>query len=180
MLGSTRVHSLAGYVTPSSFPSPPPLFPPFPRVSLVSEACSAVQFICSFLGQEASSSEGTTLRKKVEKTCSGLSLLDLNYALYRCDSEEKDDGHGGGAYVVPGAGALVYCGLQGIMAMLSTVRDQNDLGHPICDNLRAGDWMIGYTANRLKLRAGTEEVCEWVGGHLECERNCSMVVGGIS
>ena len=134
--------------------------PSRPRVSLVSEACSAVQLVCSFLGQEESSAEGMALRKTVKKTCSGLSLLDLNYALYRCDSEEKDDGRGGGAYVVPGAGALVYCGLQGIVAMLRRVRDQNDLGHPICDNLRAGDWLIGYTANRLKLRKGTEEVCE--------------------
>lgn len=36
------------------------------------------------------------------------------------------------------------------------MRDNNDLGHPICDNLRAGDWMAGYTSNRLKLREGTK------------------------
>ncbi len=79
-------------------------------------------------------------------------------------SEEQDDGNGGGVYVVPGAGALVYCGFQGIMSMFSGVRDNNDLGHPICDNLRAGDWLMGYTVNRLRLRDGTGPVSGWVGG----------------
>ena len=60
--------------------------------------------------------------------------------------------------MVPGMEGLVYCGLQGIMSLLAGVRDNNDLGHPICDNLRAGDWMIGYTVNRLKLRKGTAKV----------------------
>ncbi len=36
------------------------------------------------------------------------------------------------------------------------MRDNNDLGHPICDNLRAGDWMAGYTADRLGVREGTK------------------------
>ena len=57
--------------------------------------------------------------------------------------------------MIPGAGGLVYCGLQGIMSMLKDVRDNNDLGHPLCDNLRAGDWMAGYIVNRLRLRKGT-------------------------
>ena len=43
--------------------------------------------------------------------------------------------------------------------MLETIRDNNDLGHPVCENLRGGDWMAGYTANRLKLCPGTKEVC---------------------
>ena len=50
-----------------------------------------------------------------------MDLLDLNYALYRCNQEEMDDGHGGGTYEVPGAGDLVYCGLQGIMSMITKV-----------------------------------------------------------
>ena len=42
-----------------------------------------------------------------------LSLSDLNRVLYRADPEERDDGNGGGVYVLPDTGALVYCGLQG-------------------------------------------------------------------
>ena len=137
-----------------------------PRVSLVPAACGAVQLIRSFLGEELTAVEGTKWRQQLEDTVDQLDLLDLNYALYRCDAEERDEGHGGGAYVVPGAGAFVYCGLEGIMSMLTTVRDNNDLGHPICDNLRSGDWMAGYTINRLRLKKGTKKVYMHVHVHV--------------
>ena len=120
--------------------------------------CMAIQLIRSFLGREKTAEVGTKWRKAIEAAIGELNLLDLNYALYRCDQEERDDGYGGGAYVVPGAGAFVYCGIQGIMSMLTTVRDNNDLGHPLCDNLRSGDWLAGYTVNRLRLRNGTKKV----------------------
>ena len=89
-------------------------------MSLVPEACQAVRLIRSFLGT-SDSPEGSALRQKVEQCCEGMDLLDLNFALYRCDQEERDDGLGGAAYEVPGAGSFVYCGLQGIMSMLSKV-----------------------------------------------------------
>ena len=43
-----------------------------------------------------------------------LSLSDLNRVLYRADPEERDDGNGGGVYVLSETGALVYCGFQGM------------------------------------------------------------------
>ena len=101
----------------SDLPCAPPR-----RVSLVPEANHAVQVIRSFLGESQDSVEGCNLRQKVERCCEELDLLDLNYALYRCDQEERDDGMGGAAYEVPGAGSFVYCGLQGIMSMLAKVR----------------------------------------------------------
>ena len=122
------------------------------------EACSVVRVIRSFLGKEESSTEGKKLRQAVEEACSLLSLLDLNYALYRCDSEEKDEMKRE-AYIVPGAGALVYCGLQGIVGILKTAKENNNLSHPICLNLNDGNWIMDYTTDRLKLRVGTEEVC---------------------
>ena len=128
------------------------------RVSLIPTTTTAIQLIRSFLGCETTAEGGTKWRQALEDAVKDLNLLDLNYALYRCDQEERDDGHGGGAYVVPGAGAFTYCGLEGIMSMLTTVRDNNDLGHPICDNLRSGDWMAGYAVNRLRLRCGTLKV----------------------
>ena len=90
-------------------------------MSLVPEACQAIQLIRSFLGESSDSAEGNSLRQKVELCCEGMDLLDLNYALYRCDQEERDEGQGGAAYEVPGAGSFVYCGLQGIMSMLNKV-----------------------------------------------------------
>lgn len=93
------------------------------RVALVPEANSAVLLLRSFLGQSNESAEGRSLRQKLSICCEEMDLLDLNYALYRCDQEERDDGFGGGAYEVPGAGSFVYCGLQGIMSMLAKVRE---------------------------------------------------------
>ena len=130
----------------------------FRRVSLVPSTCKAIGLLRSFLNRDSMAQVGTKWRQDIAAAVGDLDLLDLNYALYRCDQEERDDGHGGGAYVVPGAGAFVYCGVEGIMSMMKTVRDNNDLGHPVCDNLRSGDWLAGYTVNRLHLRPGTKKV----------------------
>ncbi|XP_063230044.1 glycogen debranching enzyme [Bacillus rossius redtenbacheri] len=96
-----------------------------------------------------------------------LQLADLNRALYRCGAEERDDGPGAGEYDIPGAGPLVYCGLQGFMSLLSDIRPANDLGHPMCNNLRQGNWMIDYAWQRLKRDAGTLELGRWLEGSLE-------------
>lgn len=78
-----------------------------------------------------------------------LDLGDFNALLYRCDAEERDAG-GGGVYDVPGYGPLVYAGLQGVASLLAVVRPADDLGHPLCDNLRAGDWLPEYLWRRLE------------------------------
>ena len=81
-------------------------------MDLLPEVCSAVQLVRSFIGRESSSTEGAQLWSKLSSLATSLSLSDLNYAVYHCDNEEQDDGHGGGVYVVPGGGAMTYCGLQ--------------------------------------------------------------------
>ena len=43
----------------------------------------------------------------------------------------------------------------GLMSVMAEIRPRNDLGHPFCDNLRSGDWMIDYVSNRLISRSGT-------------------------
>lgn len=42
--------------------------------------------------------------------------------------------------------------------MLNDIRERNDLGHPICHNLREGDWLPQYLADRLKVKKGTKVV----------------------
>ncbi|CAH0407528.1 unnamed protein product [Chilo suppressalis] len=78
-----------------------------------------------------------------------LQLGDFHALLYRCDAEERDAGCGG-VYTVPGHGPLVYAGLQGVASLLETVCANDDLSHPVCDNLRAGDWLLEYQWARLE------------------------------
>ncbi|KAK4875160.1 hypothetical protein RN001_011582 [Aquatica leii] len=105
-----------------------------------------------------STKQTTDLGKIIQK----LNLSDLNRALYRCDEEEKDEGKGFGAYNIPNFGSLVYCGLQGFMSLLSNIRPNNDLGHPVCGNLRDGNWMIDYVSQRLEIDEGTKELGQWI------------------
>ncbi|XP_047985833.1 glycogen debranching enzyme [Leguminivora glycinivorella] len=84
----------------------------------------------------------------LERALAPLQLADYNALLFRCDAEERDAG-AGGVYDVPGHGPLVYAGLQGLMSLLEEVRSEDALGHAVCDNLRAGDWLLDYTWRRL-------------------------------
>lgn len=91
-----------------------------------------------------------------------LSLAEMNTVLYRTDAEERDDGLGFGAYHVPGHGVLPYCGLQSFMTVFEQIRPSNQLGHPMCNNLREGDWMLDYIANRLISHPPTKLLGLWL------------------
>ncbi|XP_059168911.1 glycogen debranching enzyme-like isoform X2 [Physella acuta] len=92
---------------------------------------------------------------------SKLSLADLNRCLFRIDQEEKDDCYGFGAYGIPNRGAMVYCGLRGITSQLKEIRPVNDLGHPLCGNLRDGNWLPDYIANRMKPHQNLQQLATW-------------------
>lgn len=81
----------------------------------------------------------------------GCDLFDLNTILYRADAEERATSDGqDGAYAIPNHGPLVYCGLQGWWSVLRDVITNNDLGHPICNHLREGQWALDYIVGRLE------------------------------
>jgi len=75
--------------------------------------------------------------EEITSVVSKLDLVSLNHILYRCKEEE------GGIYSLPSFGDFVYAGLQGIASILDQVSINNDLGHPICANLRNGNWLMG-------------------------------------
>ncbi len=80
-----------------------------------------------------------------------LDLVDLNFLLYRCEPEERDGSNGSdGVYDIPGYGKLVYAGLQGWWSLLKDIIKDNNLAHPLCQNLRDGQWALDYTVGRLE------------------------------
>lgn len=86
-----------------------------------------------------------------DKAMSNLDLVDLNAVLYRADGEEKDVTEGNdGVYTIPQSDPLVYCGLEGWMAVLRPIIQSNDLGHPLCAHLRDGTWALDYVHKRLE------------------------------
>ncbi|GAP83394.2 putative glycogen debranching enzyme [Rosellinia necatrix] len=82
---------------------------------------------------------------------SELGLVDLNFLLYRCEAEERDGSEGkDGVYDIPGYGKVVYAGLQGWWSLLEEIIRDNNLAHPLCQNLRDGQWAMDYTVGRLE------------------------------
>jgi glycogen debranching enzyme len=92
-----------------------------------------------------------------EEAFSKLDLIDLNFALYRCEAEERDSSSGeDGVYSIPKHGPLVYAGLQGWWSVLENIVRYNELGHPLCDHLRQGEWALDYIVGRLEKVAKQE------------------------
>jgi glycogen debranching enzyme len=80
-----------------------------------------------------------------------VNLADLNFILYRCDAEERDSSENkDGVYDIPGYGPLVYAGLQGWWSVLRDIVNDNNLGHPLCNHLREGQWALDYCVGRLE------------------------------
>lgn len=81
--------------------------------------------------------------EELKSIVSKLDLTALSRVLFSCDQEERDMGLGGTAYDIPNFGPIVYCGLQGFVSLLTEISPRDDLGHPLCNNLRDGNWMMG-------------------------------------
>ncbi|KAL4884419.1 hypothetical protein BJY04DRAFT_182448 [Aspergillus karnatakaensis] len=93
-----------------------------------------------------------------DEAFSGSNLVDLNFVLYRCEAEERDSSGGqDGVYNIPNHGPLIYAGLQGWWSVLENIIRYNDLGHPLCDHLRQGQWALDYIVKRLVKAAGKPE-----------------------
>ncbi|VVC27660.1 Hypothetical protein CINCED_3A023505 [Cinara cedri] len=97
-----------------------------------------------------------------EQATSRLTLTDINYILFRCAEEDE-----GNIYDVPEFGKLVYCGIQGFISVLDTVALNNDLGHPLCANLRNGFWILDYICERLKRKEFENSAVYQFGDFLE-------------
>ncbi|KAG5998640.1 hypothetical protein E4U52_006436 [Claviceps spartinae] len=100
---------------------------------------------------EHSAGLDTYVTSGAQAAWSQLDLIDLNFLLYKCEAEERDSSGGrDGTYDVPGHGKLVYAGLQGWWSIMKDVIRENNLAHPLCQNLRDGAWALDYILGRLQ------------------------------
>lgn len=90
------------------------------------------------------------MQNEIESVLNHLNYDELNILLYRCANEETSENINSNVYDIPKYGPLVYAGLQGFMNILEKQRLANNLGHPIFENLRNGDWMMQFIADRLR------------------------------
>ena len=95
---------------------------------------------------------------------------EINVVLFRTAPEDYDS-IGQSLYEIPGFGSLVYCGLQGIVSAVLPIARKNDLGHPICSNMRQGPWLYDYTIRRLEkylaYYPGLKPFYDWLHARIE-------------
>uniref|UniRef100_A0A0N4ZYY6 Glycogen debranching enzyme n=1 Tax=Parastrongyloides trichosuri TaxID=131310 RepID=A0A0N4ZYY6_PARTI len=93
--------------------------------------------------------ENSPRLQKIRKAIAELDLYYFNKLLFRVDGEEREDSNDH-AYNIPHWGSLPYCGLQGVRSLLKRVASDNDQGHPLCHNIRNGNWLAEYCYKRLQ------------------------------
>ncbi|EGC49156.1 glycogen debranching enzyme [Histoplasma capsulatum var. duboisii H88] len=102
-------------------------------------------------GEDPSENLRSFIISGADEAFGNLDLIDLNFVLYRCDAEERDSSGGkDGVYNIPNFAPLDYAGLQGWWSVLEPIVHSNDLGHPVCDNIRSGQWAFDFIVGRMK------------------------------
>jgi len=117
------------------------------------------------MAQSIADLDGLLTPDAIESPLRDLTLSELNYLLFSCESEESDRSAGKrAAYDIPGFGPLVYCGLMGVCAALDAERvSRAELaGSPVVENIRAGDWLLDYLIDRLEPMPGLAGVRSWL------------------
>nr|CDJ90340.1 Amylo-alpha-1 domain containing protein [Haemonchus contortus] len=126
------------------------------RVRLTENARTSIGTIRAVIAGNAE------LEKELAFVLDSITLQDFNRLFFMTDAEERVTvGHG--TYYVPRFGQLVYCGLQGLIPLLNQIRVNNDLGHPLCANLRDGTWLCEYVSARLERYPGLIYVSQFFG-----------------
>ncbi|KAI0898190.1 glycoside hydrolase family 13 protein [Annulohypoxylon nitens] len=128
-------------------------------------------------GAEHSAGLDTYVTSGAKEAMAELDLVDLNFLLYRCETEELNGSDGkDGTYDIPGHGSIVYAGLQGWWSLLKDIIKDNNLAHPLCQNLRDGQWALDYTVGRLerisqqKEFAGLAKPAAWLKSRFDAIR----------
>ena len=120
-------------------------------VVLNDDSKSQLPFIRKSIGELLNTNiNKEVFNNEIETIINRLNFDELNILLYRCSQEETSEGIFSDVYDIPKYGPLVYAGIQGFVSVIERERLNNNLGHPLFENLRNGNWIMNYTADRLK------------------------------
>jgi len=90
-----------------------------------------------------------SLSNGFDSSMRGLTLVDFNTLMYRCENEEKVS-HNGGTYSFNDYGSCFYAGIMGILGALNTAsRSPQGMAHSVFENIRQGNWLIDYIYSRV-------------------------------
>jgi glycogen debranching enzyme len=117
-----------------------------PKPSTI-ESCNKIESLVS----------NDSIRQQLKDLVKPLSHQKLNFILFRCEKEDLSE-FGEGAYELSNVGKFVYCGIEGIYPMIKKIQETNDLGHPLCANLRDGHWLCDYIIRRLRRLPEIEKI----------------------
>lgn len=96
-----------------------------------------------------------------------LDLAAFNILLYRCDNEEKDMSFGSrGIYGIDNT-AICFAGIAGVCIPLKKIIKYNDMGHPLFNNLRNGNWLMDYMIDRLDQEPLLKDIQDWLRREFE-------------
>jgi len=97
-----------------------------------------------------------------DKIIEKMTLNTMNYVLFCCEEEQKTFNSSHRSFEINQWRPLVYAGLMGIALPMQQIKSENDLGHPICKNLRDGDWLLRYISGRLERYEDTSALGDWL------------------
>lgn len=89
-----------------------------------------------------------------------VSLETLNYSLYKCNEEELDYTDGiRGTYNIDGV-PIMYAGISSYVYLIRSYKETQNLGSPLYNNIRAGNWLLDYILTRFKENPNTQFVVD--------------------
>lgn len=89
---------------------------------------------------------------KVDNFIDGINILQLNYLLFSCDSEELSRTSYRGTYTIPNYLKLCFSGFESLFIEFKKLRNSQNIGHQICENIRQGDWLLKYHIERVSIK----------------------------
>jgi glycogen debranching enzyme len=92
-----------------------------------------------------------------------LDATSFSYLFYSCENEELHISEGKrGCYDIPSFGKLPYAGIAGLASLLNTIRKYTDMGHPLFNNIRGGNWLLDYILERLEISRKYRNLAAWL------------------